>query len=63
MWKYLISVTQGVSEAGSSTAVVSFEQLQLGQIEEVGNAATTFATQQLLGQSMFCHLTTQNSDF
>lgn len=39
--EYLVAVRQRLPEAGSSTAVVSSEQLQLGQVEEVGEAATT----------------------
>lgn len=40
-YEYLVAVRQRLLEAGGSTAIVSSEQLQLGQIEKVGDTATT----------------------
>lgn len=56
--EYLVAVRQRLPEAGGSTAVVSSEQLQMGQVEEVGEAATTVWPQQLLGQNLLRHLMT-----
>lgn len=56
--EYLVAVRQRLLEAGGSTAIVSSEQLQLGQIEKVGDTATTVRPQQLLGQNLLRHLTT-----